>query len=67
MNVRAERAIDPPHQFIRAVNDQGSPRPLLQGGDFLLDDGRLDLLHIAMMDQIRNVIPRIIEFSLSIC
>ena len=28
-----------------------------QGGDFLLDDGSLDLLHIAMMDQIRNVIP----------
>ena len=28
-----------------------------QGGDFLIDDGSLDLLHIAMMDQIRNVIP----------
>jgi hypothetical protein len=28
-----------------------------QGGDFLLDDGSIDLLHIAMMDQIRNIIP----------
>ena len=28
-----------------------------QGEDFLLDQDNLDLLHIAMLDQIRNVIP----------
>ena len=28
-----------------------------KGEDFILDDGSLGLLHIAMMDQIRNIIP----------